>query len=83
MVILHIAFINKDQFSGVNTAVYNYIKSQGNFENVALLNINKEATALEWPNTFNLLQYEELKDLPRPFNKPDLVVFHEVYRPQY
>ncbi len=82
MVILHIARIIDDPCNGVCVVVAKHVKHQQNHATVGLININNYAV----PGLEGQLEYKEpfsLADLPSPFDKPDIVVFHELYRPPY
>lgn len=77
--ILHIAFVNGDYSSGVSTIVPQLLKWQNKIEpiNVALLNLDDYIPDnAAYPVFFE----KKLSKLPLPFNKPDLIVFHEIYR---
>lgn len=81
MVILHIASLWDNPFSGVTVVVPEHVKAQGRTETAALLNITNESIA-----GVEALTYKKpfrLEELPRPFNRPDLAVFHEAYRVDY
>lgn len=82
MVILHIAFVTNDKFSGVNVAVPAHIKAQANFAEVGFINItNWEIDGI--PNQMQYTKKFDIKKIKRPFNEPDIVVFHECYRVDY
>ena len=80
MVILHIACINNDFCKGVCVAVPQHIIAQSKYAEVGFINVNNEQIL----NIENQFKYEKekssIENLPAPFNKPDLVIFHEVYR---
>lgn len=89
MVILHIAAIENDPFSGVCVAVPAHVSAQASFATVGLLNIQNNVIPLISDTNYSnpvLLPYAEpfqLDALPEPFCHPDLVVFHECYRLPY
>lgn len=81
MVILHIANIDTGVLGGVQVAVPQMIEAQSAYATVGLLNTNGAPvpgiTAVPWNGEFSL------SVLQPPFDAPDLVVFHELYRPEY
>ena len=79
MVILHIASIRNNLSNGVCVAVSKHVLEQQKTENVALLNLSKEII----PGIQNLFISDDLESLPYPFCKPDIVIFHEIYRGKY
>ncbi|MBE6631284.1 MAG: glycosyltransferase [Ruminococcaceae bacterium] len=81
MVVLHIAYIDEKRYSGVNAVVPQFIRVQGKYATVALWNIYSLDT--EGVMTFNTNGKYDIDILPEPFNNPDIVVFHELYRPPF
>ena len=77
MVVLHIASIKGNMSSGVCVIVPQHVKYQAERVTAGLVNIQN----VEVPGVVQL-KYEGAENfpayLPEPFNKPDLVVFHEV-----
>ncbi len=83
MTILHIACIKNDLFSGVPAMVPRMILSEVNVKgnnNIAFY--NAKGIKIEGLEELQVGIGDGLiKNLEPPFNKPDLVVFHEVYYP--
>lgn len=79
MVILHVAQLYKNPFSGVEVVVPEHVIHQQEKEDVALINL-ADVKIEGIKNQFNVSKIRDLKNLPKPFNSPDLVVFHEVYK---
>lgn len=82
MIILHIASITRDLSSGVCNIVPQHVKYQSRYSKTALLNV----LDVDVSDGFLQLPYSKTYDLDRvsaPFDNPDLVVFHEVYKPKY
>ena len=82
MVILHIVNTKNRLFMGVDVVVPEHVKRQQQTETVGLINI----TGLKVEGVNNQIEFNvpfDVKALPKPFDNPDLVVFHEVYRIQY
>ena len=82
MVILHFTCIDNSKTSGVCVAVLQHVAAQGRFAETALINVN----GIMLPDSSNQIPFItpfDIKKLPKPFDRPDLVVFHECYRPAY
>ena len=79
---MHIAKISDNIFNGVCVVVPRHVKAQQHNATVGFINVNNYYV----PSLSGQLEYKEpfsLSDLPSPYNKPDLVVFNELYVPQY
>ena len=82
MNILHITDIANPEGNGVAVAVENYAKYLSLKANVAIFcldgNIGDNKVL-----TYNYSKYDKIENLPKPYSKPDIVVFNEVYKPKY
>jgi len=81
MVVLHIANIDASILGGVQVAVPAMVRAQSAYAQVALLNTHGEE--LNGIKTLTLGGEFELSSLEAPFNSPDIVVFHEIYRIEF
>lgn len=82
MVILHIASVNDDLCAGVSVAVPQHIISQQNIAEVGFINLtNIKIEGIK--NQFEFRSPFSVKNLESPFSNPDIVIFHEIYRPQF
>ena len=81
MVILHIANIDPSVLGGVQVAVPKMILAQSKCATVGFFNTNgiqfSDLTMVSKSKKF------KLESFTPPFNKPDVVVFHEIYRPEF
>lgn len=89
MVVLHICYINNNKASGISNVVPEHFKNQKKYnKNIGLLNCNDLVIEQlkEEENVFNIkdLKKNDITiSLTKPFNNPNLVVFHDVYIPVY
>lgn len=86
MNLLHVCSITNNKTSGISNVVPEHFINQSKFAKVALLNCNN--TQIErLKSEKNVFYYNEINknidNLPKPFNCPDLVVFHGIYISQY
>ena len=81
MKILHISCITNPLGNGVAEAIKSYLKYEKKFTDIALYNLRKEIR-VDDILCFNS-DYKTISSLPNGFNKPDLVIFNEVYKKEY
>lgn len=86
MILLHIARINNNLANGIAQVVPQYMEHQFKNATVGLLNYGSTTLLENKPyKVFNYMDYEngDITQLEYPFNKPDLVIFHEIYHPYF
>lgn len=82
MIILHISYIAGNKYRGVDVVVPEHVKHQAEYASVGFINVdNVRIDGIV--NQFDFTSPFNLDTLPVPFNRPDLVVFHEAYRVEY
>lgn len=82
MVILHFASIDNSKTSGVSIAVLQHVAAQGQYAETALINTNGIQIS-EAPIQLPFYKPFDVRALPKPFDRPDLAIFQECYRPVY
>ena len=82
MVVLHIAKIKNYTYNGVCVVVPQHIIHQSEYASVGFINV-KNINIKDIANQFEFVIPFNVCTLPVPFNKPDLVVFHEAYQAKY
>lgn len=81
MIIVHIANIDTSVIGGVQIAVPKMVKAQSSYAEVCLLNTHGDL--IEEIQTIKYYGEFDIEKFPSPYNKPDIVVFHELYRFEY
>ena len=79
MVIVHVAEWFYRPFNGVKVVVPEHIKVQQNIEDVGFINLC-DVKIEGVKNQITLPKKYEIGNLPEPFNRADLFIFHEVYK---
>lgn len=82
MILLHITDVGDKTSNGVAVAVANYVKYEEKNCKVAIYNLS-DYVGEEDSIKFSFSEYPTISSLPSQFNKPDLVIFNEVYKPKY
>ena len=78
LVVLHIAHIDPSVVGGVQVAVPQMVAAQMKCADAALL--NTAGVAIDGVKTLVFDGEFDLQRLEKPFDKPDVVIFHELYR---
>ncbi|MFG6119304.1 glycosyltransferase [Thalassobacillus sp. B23F22_16] len=88
IIVLHISALSFNKASGLTTSVPALVTAQNKQYNItAGLVISKGEKPENWKVEIPVFQFKKdffkfsLEDLPKPFNQPDLVVFHSTYIP--
>ncbi len=82
MKVLHISCINNVNGNGVAVAIKSYLKNEKKLCDVAIYNLRSDIKVddvLDYSNK----EYKTISSLPNGYNKPDIVVFNEVYKKEY
>lgn len=82
MKILHIADIKNPNGNGVAHAIKEYLKYEKKYCKVALYCLGSDIQ-IEDVRTYSNQKYKYLDELPDGFNKPDLIIFNEVYKKEF
>ena len=87
MVILTIAKLDNNRSSGLNTNIPKYVKTLNKYCQSGCLDCGNSnpINFKGFENYYKLSEYQEfsIKKLPKPFNKPDIVVFQSLYIKEY
>lgn len=84
LVVLHVGSVTRNVASGVSVVIPQYLKYQNASDELqcALLNVSKRSDCA-FEEEYLFRDVKHLDGLPHPFSIPDLIVFHEVYRPAF
>ncbi len=80
MIILHIAWLDAMQASGVNVVVPDHVRYQRQYADTALWCVHDRPAVKDLKQVFTA---KTLDELPAPYNRPDIAVFHETYIPAF
>lgn len=83
MVVLHIATIRNNPCDGICVAVPQHIRAQAQWASVGFCNVWEERIHGLEDLQLPFAAPFQLEALPGDFSEPDLVVFHDVYRPPF
>lgn len=82
MNILHVVHLNDNKANGINEVIPKYVNSQSKYAQIAIydygntkLEIDEAVTKLDAKKYLKC----DIAQFPTPFNKPDLVIFHNVF----
>ena len=82
LIVLHVAYVTNDFTSGVSTVVPQYLNAQEKQPNVMVALLKLANNQIE-NTTYPVFSKMALRELPAPFCNPSIVVFHEIYRPEF
>lgn len=82
MKLLHITKVNVINTNGVVSAIKNYMIYENKYADVGIYNLDQDFEC-SCNNIFNIKDYSFIDKLPSGFDKPDLVIFNEVYKMEY
>lgn len=84
MNVLHIGYIRNTKQSGVAVVVPKYLEIQSKHNDITCALCNLCSYDLgEKDGEYSVYFENDFSRLPEPFNKPDIIVFHEIYRKQF
>lgn len=82
MVVLHIFESFNRKYAGTDVVIPEHIKVQQKLETVGCVNIaNIQIDGIE--NQFEYTDDFKISNLQEPFNKPDIIIFHQLYYPKF
>lgn len=82
MIVLHIFESLNRKYAGTDVVIPEHIKAHQQLEAVGAVNItNMEIEGVE--NQFEYTDNFQISHLKEPFNKPDIIVFHQLYYPKF
>ncbi len=82
MIVLHIFHSLNRRYAGADVVIPEHIKAQQSFEMVGCVNItNVKIDGIE--NQFEYTDDFKISNLQEPFNKPDIIIFHQLYYPKF
>lgn len=82
MNILHIADIANEKGNGVAVAIKEYLKYEKKYCHVAIYNLNSNI-AVDGVDSFSYTKFNSINNLLKPYNRPDLVIFNEIYKKNF
>ncbi len=82
MKILHVLDVEIVKSNGVVSSMLNSLQGLKKYSDVAIYNLNKEIS-VEDIDVYDYSMYSNIFQLPNGYNKPDLVIFNEVYKVKY